>query len=103
MVLQHGAGSEDGPGDVVEDPAAAMRSDPKKELAALKATRGGIALASKLISGWLQRMMNLYYVGTKSLWTWYNDQVTTVKNGKNGMLHYIKNSCGGCRRQGCIG
>ncbi len=96
--LSHTARQKDGPDASSADPADAMNADPREELRALRATTGDMPLAEKLLTPWLRRTMNIYYCGTKSLWSWYTEQVAKVKNTADGLRYYIECSAGGWQK-----
>ena len=64
----------------------------------MRAATGGMPLAEKLLTPWLRRAMNIYYCGTQSLWTWYTEQVTKVKNTAQGLQYYMASASGGWQK-----
>ena len=69
---------------------AAKAKTPAAELAAMKAASGGIRLAYKLMSSSLQCHIKILYVATQQLWTWYADQVATVKTPTDGFNYCVR-------------
>jgi len=69
--------------------AAAKAETPQGELAALKASSGGLRLAYKLMSSSLQRHIKILYVATQQCWTWYADQVDKVKTPSQGLNYCV--------------
>jgi len=99
LILQHASSSEDGPQAEVFDPASIREGNAKKELAALKAKHGGLSLAEKLITPWLRSRMKIYTAATRPSWTWYTEQVTTVKTPRDGKAHDLRQCCGGWQKE----
>lgn len=98
LILQHSVSSEDGPMPLF-DAAAGMQDDPRKELAALKAQHGGMALAEKLLTPWLRSRIRLYVEGSRASWTWFTEQVTSVKTPKDGLSHFVRVANGGWQKE----
>lgn len=94
MILTHHLRRTQPEVGTMEDPAHVMQRDPRKELQALKASMGGLALAEKLLNPWLHFAIRVYYYGTKASWTWYTEQRTRVKNCDASLRFLLKASRG---------
>lgn len=81
--------SFDGDRAALENNAGKAKT-PAAELAALKSASGGISLAYKLMSSSLQHHTKLLYTATQPCWTWYTNQVKTVKTPADGLRYCVQ-------------
>ena len=63
---------------------------PAEELSALKSATGGITLAYKLMSSGLQRHTKILYTVSQPCWTWYTNQVESVKTPTDGFGYCMR-------------
>ena len=70
---------------------AASRSD---LIAKVKQAGGGLSLTYRLMSSRLLETLQIMYVATQACWSWYTNEVKTVKTPRQGLLRALAASQG---------
>ena len=75
--------------------------NPKTDLKQLRdnAKGGGFKLAERLLTPWLHNHIRIYWYGTRSSWSWYDEQVDTSKKTTDAIRFYVKMANGGWQRE----
>ena len=81
------------------DPALQVLGNPKKELAQLRASTGGLKLGAKLGNQWLHTHFRMFYWGSKSTWSCYTHQVKKVHTPSQALTWVIRQSRGGWQEE----
>ena len=63
------------------------------------AAGGGFKLAERLLTPWLHAHIRIYYYGTKSTWSWYDQQCDKYKSPQEGILFFLRMSQGNWIRE----
>ena len=70
-----------------------------QELSELKSTSGGLKLAYKLMSASLILHVKILYICSQPIWSWYTEQVETVKSPSDGLRYCVKLAAGRWTRE----